>query len=76
MPASTPEALDDCCPRCGAGFRCGAAEGVCDCFGLQLDAPLRAELARQWPGQCLCLRCLRALAQAPSPLTISPPDEP
>ncbi|WP_374657965.1 cysteine-rich CWC family protein [Inhella sp.] len=59
MPPSTLE--PDRCPRCGGGFHCGAAEGRCDCFELQLSEALRARLAQRYPGRCLCLACLREL---------------
>lgn len=62
-PSSTPESR---CPHCGGGFDCGAERGHCDCFELKLDAALRAELAQRWPGQCLCLRCLRELQEPQS----------
>ncbi len=52
------------CPRCGGGFECGANAGQCDCFGIRLTEPLRAQLAHDYPGQCLCLRCLRELIAA------------
>ncbi|HEY0956627.1 MAG TPA: cysteine-rich CWC family protein [Roseateles sp.] len=55
------------CPRCGGGFECGAASGPaghCDCFGIRLSEPLRAQLVHDYPGQCLCLRCLRELIAA------------
>lgn len=60
------------CPRCGAGFVCGAAIGgagagagelACACAGVALDDTLRQQLAARWHG-CLCLSCLRALQQA------------
>lgn len=55
------------CPRCGGGFACGAAAGPgahCACFELRLGDALRAELARRYPGECLCVPCLRELAGA------------
>ncbi len=61
MPGSTAEAV---CPRCGAGFHCGAQQDRCDCFDLKLDDALRAELAQRYT-DCLCLRCLRELQQRP-----------
>lgn len=60
-PPSTP-AAESRCPRCGGGFDCGAARGVCDCFELRLSDALRAELAQRYRG-CLCLDCLRQLQQ-------------
>ena len=64
-PPSSADApmLDARCPRCGGGFECGAQAGHCACFGLRLGESLRAELARQYSG-CLCLPCLRELAEA------------
>jgi hypothetical protein len=50
------------CPRCGGGFHCGVADGHCDCFDLRLTPAMQAQLARDYPGQCLCLRCLATLA--------------
>ncbi len=68
-PASTPPErapLPSTCPRCGAAFACGAATGVCDCFALQVPPTVQADLARRWPGRCLCLDCLRELSSAAS----------
>ncbi|MFT7722348.1 MAG: cysteine-rich CWC family protein [Roseateles sp.] len=59
------------CPRCGGGFACGAATGHCACFGLRLSDALRAELAARYRG-CLCLACLRALAEADAGGTARP----
>ncbi|MDO9075719.1 MAG: cysteine-rich CWC family protein [Rubrivivax sp.] len=54
----------DRCPRCGAGFACGAAgPGACACSTLTLSAALQAQLRQQFDG-CLCLPCLQLLAQA------------
>lgn len=64
MNAPVPTAFTDTCPRCGGGFHCGVQEGHCACFGLHLDAALKAQLAQRYPGQCLCLRCLAELAGA------------
>ena len=49
--------LDASCPRCGAGFECGANAGRCDCFGIRLTDAWRAELAARYPDRCLCMRC-------------------
>ncbi len=62
------EALDNsACPRCGGSFHCGVLEGHCACFDLRLTAAMQEQLARTYPGQCLCLRCLAALASLESP---------
>ncbi|MFN5049887.1 cysteine-rich CWC family protein [Roseateles sp.] len=61
------------CPRCGGDFRCGASEGHCDCFELRLEEGLRQRLAARYSG-CLCMACLRELAQ-PAALT-QPRDSP
>ena len=63
------------CPRCGGGFICGFSCGFtcgftrgrdgaapCPCTGVTLDAATLAGLRRQYSG-CLCLDCLRTLAQ-------------
>ncbi len=50
------------CPRCGGDFRCGVNDGHCACFGLQLGEALRQRIAAQYR-DCLCVRCLAALAQ-------------
>lgn len=57
----------DRCPRCGGGFHCGAQDAHCDCFTLQLPPGLREEIARTYPGACLCLRCLKELGAASKP---------
>ncbi len=62
--ASDAAGLDNsACPRCGGGFHCGVADGHCACFGLRLTDALKAQLSRDYPGQCLCLRCLSQLSQ-------------
>ena len=55
--------LNAACPRCGAAFRCGAADAACDCFDLTLSAKLQAEIAAQWQ-DCLCVACLKQLSSA------------
>ncbi len=68
-PAPAASGLDNsACPRCGGGFHCGVADGHCACFGLQLTDALKARLSRDYPAQCLCLRCLSALAALPEDL--------
>jgi hypothetical protein len=59
--------LDACCPRCGGGFECGAdlgPAGHCACFDLRLTEAVRAAVAARYPGECLCVPCLRALSEA------------
>lgn len=51
------------CPRCGASFHCGVNDAApCACTGPKLDAALQQALRERYRG-CLCLPCLRALAQ-------------
>lgn len=59
--------LDANCPRCGAGFECGANAGRCDCFGIRLTDAWRAELAARYPDRCLCMRCLRDVMSGAEP---------
>lgn len=55
---------ESCCPRCGGAFECGAmGPGPCACQGVTLTPELQAQLRQQFSG-CLCLGCLRALAEA------------
>ena len=50
------------CPRCGAGFHCGAQDAApCPCTILKLPAELQASLRQRYTG-CLCGACLQALA--------------
>jgi hypothetical protein len=56
--------LNALCTRCGGAFRCGAHDPApCACTGLRLSADLLADLRQRYSG-CLCLDCLRALAEA------------
>ncbi len=60
---TAPQAAPSRCPRCGGSFDCGAASpGPCACTGLVLSQALQQQLRRQYTG-CLCLPCLRELAQ-------------
>ena len=55
------------CPRCGGTFACGAARPAtapCPCAGIGLTPRQRAGIAARWQG-CLCMACLRSMAQAP-----------
>lgn len=55
----------DRCPRCGGGFHCGVNDAApCACTTVQIDAATLAALRTQYQG-CLCLACLRQLAQPP-----------
>jgi len=52
------------CPRCGGAFHCGVADPEpCPCTTLRLDAKTLAQLRKRFVG-CLCLACLRELAEA------------
>ncbi len=64
--AAPPAAPTDTCPRCGQGFCCGVADCTrpCDCTRVQLSANLQTELRRRYIG-CLCLDCLRSIADGP-----------
>jgi hypothetical protein len=56
------------CPRCGAGFECGAAlpaSAPCACAGVGLTPEQRATLRGLYEG-CLCLGCLGAIARGES----------
>lgn len=58
---------DDCCPRCAAGFHCGANDPApCACCSLVLPEATLAALRRRYQG-CLCLDCLRELAAQTTP---------
>ena len=62
MTDASPSPQPDRCPRCGAGFACGAAgPAPCACSTVSLSAELQAQLRSQYSG-CLCLACLQALA--------------
>jgi len=55
-------AANSLCPRCGDGFCCGVAGAApCPCAARPLPDPLLAQLRERW-STCLCLECLRALA--------------
>jgi hypothetical protein len=54
------------CPRCRAVFDCGANDArPCACGAVTLDDSTRAMLQSTYAG-CLCVECLRALAQTPA----------
>lgn len=58
--------MNDRCPRCGGSFHCGVADpGPCACTTLELDAATLGALRARYIG-CLCLTCLRELAQRAS----------
>jgi hypothetical protein len=62
-PGVTESPATDRCPRCGGTFHCGVQDPQpCACTGLALDAALLQRLQARWQG-CLCLPCLRALAE-------------
>jgi hypothetical protein len=60
--AVSPQRGADRCPRCGSGFHCGAADAApCACSTLVLPAALQSTLRARFSG-CLCMDCLRDLA--------------
>jgi Cysteine-rich CWC len=62
----------DTCPRCAASFHCGVNDaGPCACTTLTLTPELQAQLQQRFSG-CLCLACLRELAQNPQALDAPP----
>jgi TRAP-type C4-dicarboxylate transport system permease small subunit len=64
------------CPRCGNAFHCGIDDAArCACTTLQLSAATLRDLRARHHG-CLCMPCLRALAQeesAPAPTAAPEP---
>lgn len=47
------------CPRCGKEFECRHEDiSRCQCSGASLTHEVRIELARAYPGMCLCAGCL------------------
>jgi hypothetical protein len=61
------QGLNAACARCGGAFHCGARDPApCACAGLQLPKDLLATLRQRYTG-CLCLNCLRELAEADTP---------
>ena len=55
------------CPRCGGAFACGVGADratPCFCVSYALGAERLAELRAKW-SDCLCERCLAALANDP-----------
>jgi hypothetical protein len=54
------------CPRCDAGFQCGANTGACWCAQVMLDDKIRDDLAGFYKG-CLCRSCLQMLEDVRPP---------
>jgi len=60
------------CPRCGRGFHCGIDDAQpCACTTLRLSAARLAGLRARYSG-CLCVQCLRELAQHDAPPALAP----
>jgi len=58
-------AVDARCPRCGGAFHCGANDAApCACTAVKLDTAVLAALRERYDG-CLCLACLREMADDP-----------
>jgi len=69
------EAATDRCPRCGGTFHCGMRDSQpCACTGVLLDAALQGLLRARYRG-CLCLRCLRSLADGAALDAVGPENE-
>jgi cysteine-rich CWC protein len=51
------------CSRCGESFECGGLFG-CWCRSVKVDAATLAEMRGKY-ADCLCPRCLQALARRP-----------
>lgn len=54
------------CPRCSAGFGCGAKAGACWCAEVMVSDDVRGDLAGFYDG-CLCRECLQLLEDARPP---------
>ncbi|MCR5885331.1 cysteine-rich CWC family protein [Rhizobacter sp. J219] len=51
------------CPRCGRGFHCGVRDSTpCACGSVDLSAETLQRLRERYSA-CLCLPCLREVAQ-------------
>ena len=61
----------DRCPRCGGSFHCGANDAApCACNTLRVGEATLAELRARYTG-CLCLACLREIAELKRPPEIA-----
>ena len=52
------------CPRCGASFECyhdTNSHNDCWCTRLTLPPAVLKQLNHEWPGKCLCKKCLEEL---------------
>ena len=64
---TAPLAPNAACPRCGGAFHCGVDDATpCACTAPVLAPEQLRQLQAQYDG-CLCLHCLRQLAQEPRP---------
>lgn len=60
----SPALPDPCCPRCGRVFHCGVHDlQPCTCTGVDVPVAVLSALRARYTG-CLCLACLREIAQA------------
>lgn len=50
---------DKRCERCHGDFKCGALQGSCWCFSVELTPDARIEIGKNF-ADCLCPGCLRA----------------
>jgi hypothetical protein len=65
-PEQVPQADTVLCPRCSAGFECGARTGDCWCAKVTLDDQVRGDLATFYKG-CLCPECLQSIEDGRPP---------
>jgi len=57
-----------CCPRCNKNFECKCGSiNLCQCSNVTISENLHQQL-REHYRDCLCIGCLRELAQIESPV--------
>lgn len=52
--------MEKICPKCGKTFEC-RHDLDCVCMEVRLGGKARQYAAEQYPGQCLCVDCLRQI---------------
>jgi hypothetical protein len=57
-----------CCPRCNKDFECKCGSiNLCQCMNISLSENFHHQLHEHY-GDCLCIACLRELAQIEPPV--------